>query len=210
MKKIWLALVALTMAFGATTASAANYTEGKQYTQLKETVQNLPEVLEFFSFYCPHCYQFENVYKIPQTVEQNLPSGVKMERYHVDFLGPLGPELTKAWAVAIVLNAEAKVTPILFDGIQKTQSIRTADDIRNAFVKAGISAEEYDAALNSFVVKSLVAKQQDAAKNLKLRGVPAIYVDGKYQINNAGINVDDPNNYAKEFSNVINSLVTQK
>ncbi|MDX4946608.1 thiol:disulfide interchange protein DsbA [Providencia manganoxydans] len=207
MKKIMLALIGIAMSFGA---AAANYTEGKEYTDIKQPVQNLPQVLEFFSFYCPHCYQFENVYKVPQTVEKNLPEGVKMERYHVDFLGPLGPNLTQAWAVAMVLKVEDKVTPVLFEGIQKTQSINTPADIRNAFVKAGVSGDEYDAALNSFVVKSLVAKQQNAAQDLKLRGVPAMFVDGKYQVRNNGIAVENAADYAKEFSNVVNYLVNKK
>lgn len=206
MKKIMLALLGIAMSFGA---AAANYTEGKEYTDIKP-VQNLPQVLEFFSFYCPHCYQFESVYKVPQTVEKNLPEGVKMERYHVDFLGPLGADLTQAWAVAIVLKAEDKVTPILFEGIQKTQTINSKADIRNAFIKAGISGDEYDAALNSFVVKSVVAKQQNAAQDLKLRGVPALFVDGKYQIRNNGISVDKAEDYSKEFSNVVNFLVNKK
>lgn len=207
MKKIILALIGIAMSFGA---AAANYTEGKEYTDIKQPVQNLPQVLEFFSFYCPHCYQFENVYKVPQTVEKNLPEGVKMERYHVDFLGLLGPNLTQAWAVAMVLKVEDKVTPVLFEGIQKTQSINTPADIRNAFVKAGVSGDEYDAALNSFVVKSLVAKQQNAAQDLKLRGVPAMFVDGKYQVRNNGIAVENAADYAKEFSNVVNYLVNKK
>lgn len=207
MKKIMLALIGIAMSFGA---AAANYTEGKEYTDIKQPVQNLPQVLEFFSFYCPHCYQFENVYKVPQTVEKNLPEGVKMERYHVDFLGPLGPNLTQAWAVAMVLKVDDKVTPVLFEGIQKTQSINTPADIRNAFVKAGVSGDEYDAALNSFVVKSLVAKQQNAAQDLKLRGVPAMFVDGKYQVRNNGIAVENAADYAKEFSNVVNYLVNKK
>nr|WP_314268016.1 thiol:disulfide interchange protein DsbA [uncultured Moellerella sp.] len=208
MNKIWLAVIGLVMSFGAV---AADYTDGKQYIMQKETVQNLPEVLEFFSFYCPHCYQFEAVYKIPQSIKENLPAGVTNARYHVDFLGPLGAELTKAWAVAMVLNVEDKVTGPIFEGVQKTQTIRSTDDIRSTFIKAaGITAEEYDAALNSFVVKSLVAKQQDAAKNLKLRGVPAIFVNGKYLVNNSGAASNDTKDFGKEFSNVVNYLITLK
>ncbi|ETT03000.1 thiol:disulfide interchange protein DsbA [Providencia sp. PROV188] len=207
MKKIMLALIGIAMSFGA---AAANYSEGKEYTDVKPPVQDLPQVLEFFSFYCPHCYQFESIYKVPQTVEKNLPEGVTKARYHVDFLGPLGAQMTQAWAVAMVLKVEDKVTPILFEGIQKTQTINTPADIRNAFIKAGVTGEEYDAALNSFVVKSLVAKQQNAAQDLKLRGVPALFVDGKYQIRNNGISVDNAEDYAKEYSKVVNFLVSKK
>lgn len=41
-------------------AFAANLEEGKQYVQVGQTASAQPEVIEFFSFYCPHCYAFEN------------------------------------------------------------------------------------------------------------------------------------------------------
>ncbi|AYA41912.1 thiol:disulfide interchange protein DsbA [Xenorhabdus nematophila] len=207
MKKFWLALVGTLMAFNV---SAAGFSEGKQYVDLKDPVANQPQVVEFFSFYCPHCYQFENVYHVPATVEKNLPAGVTHERYHVSFLGPLGDALTDAWAVAIVMKIEDKVTPILFDGIQKTRTINSKDDIRNAFIKAGVTGEDYDAALNSFIVQSVAAKERQAAKDFALRGVPAVFVNGKYQVNNGGIEAASALEYGKGFSDVVNYLLTKK
>ncbi|MBS9424247.1 thiol:disulfide interchange protein DsbA [Photorhabdus caribbeanensis] len=207
MKKLWLALVGMMMAFSA---SAANFTEGKQYTELKPPAADQPQVLEFFSFYCPHCYQFEEIFKVPQTVKQHLPEGTKLVRYHVDFLGPLGKELTTAWAAAMAMGVEDKVTPVLFEGIQNTLTIKTPNDIRNAFIKAGVTAEDYDAAMSSFVVKSLVVKQQKAAQDLQLRGVPAMFVNGKYMVKNDGIDATSADNYGKSYSDVVNFLLNQK
>ncbi|MDC9598046.1 thiol:disulfide interchange protein DsbA [Xenorhabdus anantnagensis] len=207
MKKFWLVLVGAFMVFNA---SASGFSEGKQYTELRNPVANQPQVLEFFSFYCPHCYQFENIYHVRSTIKKNLPAGVTNERYHVDFLGPLGKELTDAWAVAIVMKVEDKVTPILFEGIQKNQTIKSKEDIRNAFIKAGVSGEEYDAALNSFIVKSVANKERQAAKELSLRGVPAVFVKGKYLINNAGIDSSSTLDYGQKFSEVVNYLVNKK
>ncbi|EYU14588.1 thiol:disulfide interchange protein DsbA [Photorhabdus aegyptia] len=207
MKKLWLALVGMMMAFSA---SAANFTEGKQYTELKPPAADQPQVLEFFSFYCPHCYQFEEIFKVPQTVKQYLPEGTKLVRYHVDFLGPLGKELTTAWAAAMAMGVEDKVTPVLFEGIQNTLTIKTPNDIRNAFIKAGVTAEDYDAAMSSFVVKSLVVKQQKAAQDLQLRGVPAMFVNGKYMVKNDGIDATSADNYGKSYSDVVNFLLNQK
>ncbi len=207
MKKFWLALMGALMAFNV---CAAGFSEGKQYTELSKPVADLPQVLEFFSFYCPHCYQFENVYHVPSTIRKNLPEGVKIERYHVDFLGNLGEALTNSWAVAIVLKVEDKVTPILFEGIQKSQTIHSEKDIRDAFIKAGVPGEEYDAALNSFIVKSIAAKERQAAKNLNLRGVPAVFVGGQYLVNNSGIDTNSELDYAQKFSEVVNYLVNKK
>ena len=162
MKKIWLALVGIAMAFGA---SAAQFSEGDQYVKLDKSITNEPQVLEFFSFYCPHCYEFEEVYHVSDAVRKGLPEGVKMTKYHVEFLGPLGKQLTQAWAVAMALGVEDKITQPMFEAVQKTQSVQSPEDIRNVFIKAGVSAADYDGALNSFVVKSLVVQQEKAAED---------------------------------------------
>ncbi|NSL64559.1 thiol:disulfide interchange protein DsbA [Yersinia pestis] len=195
------------MAFSVT---AAQFTDGKQYLTLDKPVTGEPQVLEFFSFYCPHCYQFEEVYQVPKAVKKALPEGTKMTRYHVEFLGPLGKQLTQAWAVAMALGVEEKITPLMFEGVQKTQTVQTPGDIRNVFIKAGISGEDYDAALNSFVVKSLVAQQQKAAEDLQLRGVPAMFVNGKYMIKNDGMDTSSMDNYVKQYADVVTFLLTQK
>lgn len=49
MKKIWLALAGMVLAFSA---SAAQISDGKQYITLDKPVAGEPQVLEFFSFYC--------------------------------------------------------------------------------------------------------------------------------------------------------------
>lgn len=59
--------------------------------------QNIrPAVVEFFSFYCPPCFAFSQQYGIDKGIWDVLPSGQKMVKYHVDFLGLLGPQLTDA------------------------------------------------------------------------------------------------------------------
>ena len=68
-------------------AFAANLEEGKQYVQVGQTASAQPEVIEFFSFYCPHCYAFEMEYHIPKQVAESLPKGTEFKQYHVNFLG---------------------------------------------------------------------------------------------------------------------------
>ncbi|MBP2850093.1 MULTISPECIES: thiol:disulfide interchange protein DsbA [Dickeya] len=207
MKKIWLALVGVVLAFSA---SAADFSDGKQFTTLDKPVPQSPQVLEFFSFYCPHCYQFAQVYHIPEAIQKALPTDAKLTKYHVDFLGPLGKELTQAWAVAIALGVEDKVSPLMFDAVQKTQTVKTTEDIRQVFVAAGVKAEDYDSALNSFVVKSLVAQQEKAAADLQLRGVPAVFVSGKYMVKSDGLDTSSMDSYVKQYADVVKFLLSQK
>lgn len=206
MRKRWLALLGMVVAFGV---SAAPFTNGEQYTTLDNPVNGVPKVVEFFSFYCPHCYEFAEVYHIPQAIEGKLPQGVKLAKYHVEFLGPLGKQLTQAWAVAMALGVEDKITQPMFVAVQKTQSIKSEADIRNVFIQAGIKPQEYDAALNSFVVKSLQVQQEKAAQDFQLRGVPAVFVNGKYMVKNNGLDTSSMTNYAAQFADVVRFLVTQ-
>lgn len=211
MKSIWFALIGLLMALAfSVSAAPVQFTEGQQYIQLDKTVAGEPQLLEFFSFYCPHCYEFERTYHIADGIKQALPAGVKITKYHVDFLGPLGKQLTQAWAVAMAKGIEDKMTPLLFDAVQKTQTVQNADDIRNVFIQAGIKGEDYDAALNSFVVKSLVVQQEKAADDLQLRGVPAIFVNGKYMVKNDGLDTSSMDAYVKQYSDVVKFLLLKQ
>ncbi|MGX9363296.1 thiol:disulfide interchange protein DsbA [Pantoea ananatis] len=209
MKKIFFALMGLVLAFSA---SAAQFTEGKQYVSLPKPVAGEPQVMEFFSFFCPHCYQFEQIYHVGDAVKKNLPADTKMVKYHVDFLGgDLGPVVTHAWAVAMALGVEDKVTSPIFDGIQKSQTITDAAGLKDVFIKAaGISSEQYDAAWNSFAVKALVAQQQKAASDVDLRGVPAMFINGKYMVNNGGLDTSSMANFVADYANVVKFLVEKK
>ncbi|WP_105624711.1 thiol:disulfide interchange protein DsbA [Cronobacter malonaticus] len=207
MKKIWLALAGMVMAFSV---SAADYSDGKQYNTLEKPVAGAPQVMEFFSFYCPHCYQFEEVLHVSDSVKKKLPAGTKMTKYHVEFLGPLGKDLTQAWAVAIAMGIEDKITAPMFEAVQKTQTVQTPADIRKVFIDAGVKPEEYDAAWNSFVVKSLVAQQEKAAADVGLQGVPAMYVNGKYQLNPQGMDTSNMDVFVQQYANTVNYLLGKK
>ncbi|MFP1790516.1 thiol:disulfide interchange protein DsbA [Lonsdalea quercina] len=207
MKKVWLTLIGVIMAFSA---SAADFSEGKQFVTLDKPATQEPQVLEFFSFYCPHCYQFSQIYHIPDAIQKALPAGTKMVKYHVDFLGPLGKNLTEAWAVAIALGVEDKISPLMFDEVQKTQTIQKPEDIRNVFISAGVKGEDYDSALNSFVVKSLVVQQEKAAADLQLRGVPSLFVNGKYMVKNDGLDTSSMDAYVQQYADVVKFLISKK
>ncbi|KAG6336982.1 hypothetical protein ID866_2128 [Astraeus odoratus] len=191
-------------------ASAAQFTDGKQFITLEKPVAGEPQVLEFFSFYCPHCYQFEEVLHVSDNVKKKLPEGTKMTKYHVEFLGPLGKDLTQAWAVAMALGVEDKITAPMFEAVQKTQTVQTTADIRKVFVDAGVKGEEYDAAWNSFVVKSLVAQQEKAAADLQLQGVPAMFVNGKYQLNMQGMDTSSMDIFVQQYADTVKYLVEKK
>jgi len=215
MKKIQQLFMVLLMPFLALsiTACAEKYTEGKQYTKVSETLSTKAEVREYFSFYCPHCLRFE---PFMHTVKKNLPTGVKFERNHVDFLRAASPQvqamLTKSVVVAEQLGMGDKLVGALFNYIQvQRAAISSERDIRNIFVLNGADGDKFDKLMKSFSVsskaKSMKKSQDVMAKNGALKGVPTMIVNGKYRINIAEL---DKNNFEEDYQNLIKHLLTLK
>ena len=201
MKKVLLAIVGFIMAFQV----SANFTEGKEYTVLNKPATESPQVIEFFSFYCGACFQFDQGYRISQKIKESLPENVEYHKYHASFMGgEIGMMLTQAWGIAIVLNVEEQVKPLMFEAVQRKRNINSLKDIRNVFIEAGVSGDEFDNLWDSFVIKSLLTKQLQEAQNLELRAVPGLFINGKYMIKLDGIaSIDD-------FVNVTKYLAVEK
>jgi len=184
MKKIFALFAALILLPLA--ANAAQYKEGTHYQTVKKTATATPEVMEFFSFYCPHCASFE---PLMETLKANLSKDVKVKKNHVNFLGKaMGPELTNAYAAAEILQVEDKVTEIIFDKIHtQRKAINGEKDIIDIFVEAGVSAQEAKNALVSFPVKGLASQMQRDTETFQISGVPTIIVNGKYKVNTGSV-----------------------
>ncbi|HEM0469818.1 TPA: DsbA family protein [Escherichia coli] len=203
------ALLALSLFFAASLPgqAAVTVTEGKQYTKLANPVKEAPPVVEFFSFYCPACSSFYSPYQVSKNIENILPEGGKVEKYHASFMGAMGKQLTEAWSIAKALGVEDKVEGPLFEAVLKKRSVKSEDDIRAVFIQAGVDAGEFDAARNSFMVKTMTARQEQAAEEFGLTGTPAFYVNGKYQIKNNGIKDGSTEGYGKVFAEVVRQLM---
>jgi len=193
--------------FMFSSAQAADYRVGEQYSLQGNPVAAAPAVVEFFSFYCGTCYQFSQNYHVGSAVSKALPTGTSLTRYHVSQMGKLGNELTEAWAVATVLGVEDKIEGALFKALQKQRAINSSEDIQRVFTAAGIDAATYENTRQSMPVKGLIAKQNEAVNAFDVRGTPSFYVAGKYKIENTGIASTSVEGYVKEYAAVVRYLL---
>lgn len=177
---------------------------------ITETVQDNETVVEFFSFYCPPCYAFSQGYGIDGAIRESLPAGGKMVKYHVDFLGAQGSELTRAWSVAMLSGLEEKVEPLLFEDTMVSRTLKRPEDIRAVFVKAGMSAEEYELMLASQEVADMTEKQRRLFKEYGVTGTPSIYVNGRYHIQNSAFQADSVEAFRKSYVTAVMSLLNRK
>ncbi len=56
-------------------AKPGRFKAGEDYQVLETPATDTPTVTEFFSFYCPHCYQFE---PLVQQLKQQVPDNAKV------------------------------------------------------------------------------------------------------------------------------------
>ena len=186
MKKALLMAAALFLAPIA--AFAADYQEGVHYTVINEGPGTAkPEITEFFSFFCPPCFNFQKTV-VPKIAER-LPEGVAFSQAHVDFIGQqMGVEMSRAFAVANQLNVKDKIEPALFSAIhEKKQHFTSRADIRALFVANGVDGKDFDGAADSFMVNAQMAKMKRDTENAKLSGVPSLVVNGKYRVETGAI-----------------------
>ncbi|MDO6620823.1 MULTISPECIES: thiol:disulfide interchange protein DsbA/DsbL [unclassified Shewanella] len=186
MKKALLMAAALLLAPMA--ATAADYKEGVHYTVINEgPATSKPEITEFFSFFCGHCYNFSKT--VVPKIEATLPEGVAFNQAHVEFIGAdMGVEMSRAFAIAHQLNVEKKVEPAIFAAIHdKKQRFTNLNDIRMVFIANGVDGKDFDAAAKSFMVNAQMSKMKRDTQNAKISGVPSLVVNGKYRVETGAI-----------------------
>ena len=131
MKKIislFIALVVLPLSL-----HAATYKEGVNYTVVKQTATEQPEVLEFFSYYCPHCKHFE---PLMEALTKKLDKSVVVKKSHVNFMGgEPGKLLTRGLAAAQLLGVESEFKQVVLNIINNAKDVIDDKKITNGKIE---------------------------------------------------------------------------
>jgi thiol:disulfide interchange protein DsbA len=159
-------------------------TAGKDYTPISpaqptEDASKI-EVIEFFSYGCPHCADFN---PLLQAWVDKLPGDVVFRKVPITFG-------RAAWANIARLYYALKVTGDL-DRLESDVFKAIHNDRINLFeeksllewvAKKGVDQKKFAEAFNSFGVMSQVKRGDQMAQAYKIQGVPALAVDGKYLV----------------------------
>lgn len=185
-----------------TAYAAPQFKEGVNYETLSKTGSAQPEVLEFFSYFCPSCANFE---PIIEGLKSNLPKGVQLKKNHVSFLGrDMGPQMQQAYAVANLLNVEEKLTAAIFQQMQQRKYPQSRADVRKIFIDNGVPAEKFDGTVDSFAATGMVSQFDHNTEKYNIRAVPAVLVNGKFMIKSESISSQE------QFNQLVAFLLTQK
>lgn len=165
-------------------ASAQNPVEGEHYEVLPEPVETRVEegqieVTEAFWYGCPHCYNLEE--PLNAWVAE-LPDDVSFQRMPATMGGDWNQH-----ALAFYAAEELGILDAIHDDFfhaihEEGRSLTGNAEIAEFFSDYGVSEEEAKQALGSFAVKSQVNQANSRMRKMRLMGVPALIVDGRYLV----------------------------
>jgi thiol:disulfide interchange protein DsbA len=181
MKRLAMYFLGALAWFAVTAAGAADLVEGKEYVRLKnpqpvETGKKI-EVIEFFSYGCPHCSDLE---PILQAWMQKLPPDVQFRRVPVMFQ-QRWEALAKIYYTLDAMGDETRLSPEVFkavhvNGVPLYQDKAFFDWAASHGLDRTRVAEIY----GSFAVSSKFNRAKALAQAYNIQSVPTIVVDGKY------------------------------
>lgn len=158
--------------------------EGTHYKVISDQATAKPEILEFFSYWCPHCYNFE---PLVAQIKQKKGKDVEFKKVQVNFMGFTGPEVqddaTRAMVIARALKKEDELNQAIFKYIHVQRSPVTGlNDLKNLFIVNGVDADKFDKLAKSFGVNSMFKKNNQLIQKYRrhVNSVPNFIVNGKY------------------------------
>ncbi|UQI40549.1 thiol:disulfide interchange protein DsbA/DsbL [Vreelandella venusta] len=181
LKTLMVAMVGLGL---SAAVSAQELVEGQHYTLLESPVETQVEegqieVTEVFWFGCPHCYRLQTpVNEWYETLEDD----VSVVHMPATMGGDWNTHATAFYA-AESLGIEDELHADFFEAIHEDgRSLTDEDEIAEFFSNYGVSEEEAKQALKAFGVRSEVNKANSRMREMRLMGVPALIVDGRYVV----------------------------
>ncbi|MHB1143539.1 MAG: thiol:disulfide interchange protein DsbA/DsbL [Thiobacillus sp.] len=176
-----LAFVAAAVFSLSALAAGPEAFEGHDYTRVKNpqpvATGSKVEVLEFFWYRCPHCFQLEpdlNAWM------KTLPKDAQVRRVPAVFRDDWLPG-AKLYYTLEQMNLLGKLHHKVFDAYH-VENINLNDPAALGVwvAKQGVDRKKFDGIYNSFSVQSKATQGARLATTYAITGVPAFIIDGKY------------------------------
>ena len=175
-----LLVLLATVALASGTASAA-LVEGKNFKRLAnpqpvETGKKI-EVIEFFSYGCPHCAELEP--HLDAWLEK-APQDVAFRRVPVMFQPRWGP-LGKIYYTLDALGVESKLSPDVFKAVHGSgTALWDAPKFYDWAATKGLDRKKVEEVFTSFAIDGRMKRALQLAQQYTVQAVPTIVVDGKF------------------------------
>jgi len=181
-----LTLALWVLASAGTVMSVAVHAQGVEGTDYRKIEPPQPtmspgkiEVIEFFSYMCPHCSEF---YPLVTTWAAKLPKNVVFRRVPVGFNRPPWINLARAYYALQASGDLDKLDGALFRAIHE-EHLQLFDEpsLAEWAARNGGNADRFAAAYTSFGVNNQTVQADQLVESYRIEAVPTMAVNGEYQ-----------------------------
>lgn len=149
-------------------------------TKVPTEVAGKVEVIEFFSYGCPHCHDFE---PLLNNWAKGLPGDVNLVKVPITFNRPEWTTLARIYYTLEAMGEAEKRGPAVFAAIHdQKRPLYREDALMEWVAGSGIDAKRFSDTYKSFGVQSKVQRANQIAAAYKVSGVPMMAVGGRYII----------------------------
>jgi thiol:disulfide interchange protein DsbA len=173
-----LALVVLSVPVLADVAAGTDY-RTIDPPQHPEAVGKI-EVLEFFSYGCPHCYEF---YPMISAWAAKQPKDVVFKRVATGLGRTAWTNLAKTYYSLEATGDLARLDAPLFHAIHEEHKPLFDEKAISQWIgQHGVDVAKFNTTFESFGVNTKTNQAEEMIETYKVDGVPGLTVDGKYII----------------------------
>jgi len=183
-KRILLSAAVLSLAIsfsGLSGAQSPKIEEGFDY-RILPTPQPVEskgkvEVIEFFWYGCPHCYDFE-----PELNAwlKRQPKDVIFRKIPVAFRDDFMPHSQLFYALEAMGKGDALNDKVMYAMHKENKRLMTENEIADWAASQGIDRNAFLATYRSFAVVSKARAARQMADGYRIDGVPTIVMQGRY------------------------------
>lgn len=138
------------------------------------------EVLEFFSYGCPHCYEF---YPMVSAWAAKLPKDVVLKRVATGLGRMPWTNLARMYYALESTGDLARLDAQIFHAIHEEHAPLFDEAAISDWVeKHGVDVAKFKTAFESFGVNAKVNQAEGMVEAYKVEGVPSLTIDGKYLV----------------------------
>ena len=183
MKRREFTLAATVTALAGLQSLPAHAQSGKGYNELAQRAPvDAPagqiEVVEFFSYGCPHCMHFE---PIADAWVKTLPKDVAFRRVHVGFQSSFEPLQKIYYTLEAMGKEDGAMQEKVFKALQTERINLTKPEVLFPWVaKQGLDQAKFESIYNSFGVATQLRKAVQLQDAYKVEGTPALGIAGRY------------------------------
>ena len=165
----------------ATASAQGQPAEGKEYLRLATpqpvSAAGKVEVLEFFSYACPHCFALET-YLEPWA--KKLPADVSFRRIPVPFLTS-AENLMRSYYAFESLGIVDKMTAPMFTAMNVDRKrLATPEEVADLVEKNGGDKQAFLAATKAFGVQNSVVRAKKMLTDYAVESTPTFIVQGEF------------------------------